>query len=739
MGERLGNYDLLGELGRGGMGIVYKGVDSRLGRHVAIKELLILQSLPEVELQDTIERFRREAMAAARMSHPNIVTVYDYGQDGDRHYMAMELLEGRSLGDYLEKKTRFTFQQIADITVQICSALDYAHQAGVVHRDIKPDNIMLSETGVVKLTDFGVARVKSDLPSMTTTGTTLGTIAYISPEQLCDSRLVDGRSDLFSLGAMIYEMLTFRTPFDAGNLGGTIVNIMNAAPPPLRELNPQIPERLEQVVLKALRKNPEERYSRAIEMAHAIQASIRDADRPTTVTITPPQKNVEPCRHCGAALPQGSRVCPSCGRSAMAPLTIRTDTVVNRGGGRQAPNPDGNGIPGAPSPPGIPAMPAAPLPAQGGATGVPRMPPVAPVQRPVNPAIPTMPQTGRPAAQAMAPAPGPQRPPMAQPGSSPVVAPPGTVPGPSNLPHQTLAQRVSVAQPQGTTGSPGMKVTGLKAISSFGRAGIGNLEFRQPRSIVLDGARNLIVADTENGRIQVLDPSGHLVRVIKPNQTQESFRFPRCVGVNSLNILYVTDDLDYRIYKLDSLGRQMAVWKRPRTLEENPAIPGRILISPQGHIALSEPNNHRVLIYDANERLIGTIGREAGLQSPGGLAYDHLGNLIVLDFGSHSVNVFSPRGELLRQFGKRGTSIGEFAVPREVAVDRFDNLFVADTLNHRIQVFSPDGTPLATFGRKGLGFGEFNGPEGMAISPDDKLYVVDRGNARIQVLHIVRT
>ena len=306
-------------------------------------------------------------------------------------------------------------------------------------------------------------------------------------------------------------------------------------------------------------------------------------------------------------------------------------------------------------------------------------------------------------------------------------------------PNPVQPARQTVIRPVTGTGGFSSKVTSLKAVATFGRQGVGNLEFQQPRSILLDGSRNLVVADTENGRIQVLDASGHLIRVIKPNQNQESFRFPRAVGINPLNILYVTDDLDYRIYKLDSLGRQMAVWKRPRTLDENPAIPGRLLVSPHGQIFLSEPNNHRVLVYDSNEKLIGTLGRESGLQSPGGLALDHLGNLLVLDFGAHTVNVFSQRGELIRQFGKRGGGIGEFAVPREIAVDRFDNIYVADTLNHRIQVFDPDGNPLTVFGRKGPSFGEFNGPEGIAISPDDKLYVVDRGNARIQVIQIGRT
>lgn len=713
MGQQLGNYDILNELGRGGMGVVYKATDLKLGRVVAIKELLVSNAMPEVERQDTVERFRREAMAAARMAHPNIVTVYDYGQDGDRHYMAMELLEGKSLGDYLDKKTKFTIQQVVDISVQICAALDYAHQAGVVHRDIKPDNIMLADNGKVKLTDFGVARVKSDLPSMTTTGTTLGTIAYISPEQLCDSRLVDGRSDLFSLGALIYEMLTFKTPFDAGNLGGTILNIMNSAPTPPREFNPEIPAKLESVILRALKKNPEERYTRAAEMGHALQASLREAERPAAPKIVDtaarPVGEPEPCRHCGAELPAGSRVCPSCGRASSAPLTYSIPTMPNRGA---APQPTG------PAPVGPPKMP----PPSGSQVAAARGP------------IPVMPTPNRaptaPLGQPAAAAPVPQASPLPQ--AAPAQQP--MAPAASGMP-----ERRAMMPPADRTGPQiQLKVAGLKAVSSIGRPGVGQGEFQQPRCVFIDSAKNLLIADTENGRIQVFDASGHYLRMIRPPQTQESFRFPRALAANPLNILYVTDDLDFRIYKFDAMGRQLAVWKRVRTLEENPAIPGRILIGPNGLLYLSEPNNHRVLVYDANEKLLGSFGREHGLQSPGGMAIDTKGNLMVLDFGTSSIHVINPRGELVKTIGKRGNGPGEFAVPREIAVDRFGNLFVADTLNHRIQVFDPEGAFVLSVGRKGLGFGEFNGPEGLAISPDDKLYVADRGNGRVQVLNIQR-
>lgn len=689
MADQLGNYEIISELGRGGMGVVYKATDTRLGRTVAVKELLLSNALPEVERQDTVERFRREAMAAARMSHPNIVTVYDYGQDGDRHYMAMELLDGKSLGDYLDKKKTFSIKQVVDISVQICAALDYAHQAGVVHRDIKPDNIMLSDNGSVKLTDFGVARVKSDLPSMTTTGTTLGTIAYISPEQLCDSRLVDGRSDLFSLGALIYEMLTFKTPFDAGNLGGTILNIMNSAPTPPSELNVQVPPKLEAVVMRALKKTPEERFTRAAEMGHALTAALREAEKPPAPKIVDqaaPALDTPACRHCQAPMPGGARVCSNCGRAGTAPLTYS--------------------IPGAASRPQDPSAPR-----EAAARGIPPMPPPA---GGVRPGIPVMPSRGAgalPQTTIAGPLPGTEARPVARP-----------LPGPDRL--AAPLQR---------------HVAGLTPLSVLGKPGVGQGEFQQPRSVVFDTARHLLVADTENGRIQVFDEERRFLRVIRPQQMQETFRFPRALAISPQGITYVTDDMDYRIYKLDSAGRQLNVWKRERTAEENPSVPGRLIIAPNGHLLLSEPNNHRVLVFDANEKQIGVLGRERGLHSPGGLALDHKGNILVLDFGSSCIQVFGSRGELVKTVGRRGNGPGEFAVPREITVDRFGNWFVADTLNHRIQVFDPEGTFVLSFGKKGAGPGEFNGPEGLAIAPDDTLYVTDRGNGRVQLVSIQRS
>ena len=776
------------------MGVVYRATDpENADREVALKELILAPTLPEPEKIDTVERFKREGMAASRLQHPNIVTVYETGNDADRYFMAMELVGGKSLGHYLDKKTVFSYQQVVDIGVQICAALDYAHQAGVVHRDIKPDNIQIEDNGRVKLMDFGVARMKSDLPGLTQTGTTLGTIAYISPEQLTDSRLVDGRADIFSLGALFYEMLTFKTPFDAGNLGGTILRIMNESPVPCREINPAIPQKLENVVLKALRKNAEDRYQRAAEMQFALQDALRGEPTANQAIVV---AALERCRFCQNSLPPSTKVCPTCGRSnmgggiSMTNASQSSQPALSRPGLSQPSSPPGIGqrpqlapsFAQRPAPPGPTFNPTGPPPATGPrpqlspppAAG-PR-PQLSPPGRGTGQLTPPgqMPGLGQMAPPGSAPV-GPPRPPLAPaamgggavprpPGAPPIgpgVAAPPRPPGappiqgaPGGQPHpqapaamgappnpmrNTLMDRtgsVNAAVSAALAAKSGAAVKSLTFIQVFGKGGFGQGEFSQTRGIAFDQQGRLYVADTENGRVQIFDTQGQFLGQIKAQPNQECFRFPRSLAISPQGIVYVTDDLDHRIYKFDTLGTSLGVWKRGRTPEDQPAIPGRILVAPSGLLYLSEPNNRRVLIFDANEKQLGTITE--GLSAPSGLAMDAEGRLFVMDSANAVVNIYDKAGKLQSTFGQKGTGPGEFSVPRDVAVDRSGHIFVADTLNHRVQVFGPDGKHRLSLGVKGAKPSEFNGPEGLLIGPDDRLYVADRGNGRVQAFTIDR-
>ncbi|PKK84705.1 MAG: hypothetical protein CVT49_02455 [candidate division Zixibacteria bacterium HGW-Zixibacteria-1] len=278
----LGRYKVLGVVGKGAMGTVYKGTDPAINRNVALKTIrLDFVNDPE-EYNELKERLSREARAAGMLSHPNIVTIYDVGNEGKLQYIAMEFLEGQTLEDMIRRKAKFNYRIIAQIITQICSALDYAHNQGIVHRDIKPANIMVLSDYRVKVMDFGIARVDSS--SMTRTGIAMGTPNYISPEQL-QGKMVDRRCDIFSLGVMLYEMLLHRRPFRGENLTSLIYNIVNGEVELPSSVDKSIPYIFDRIIDKALKKEPNERYQNAGELSTALAGFLETftPKRATTV------------------------------------------------------------------------------------------------------------------------------------------------------------------------------------------------------------------------------------------------------------------------------------------------------------------------------------------------------------------------------------------------------------------------------------------------------------------------
>jgi serine/threonine-protein kinase len=260
---KAGRYQILSELGRGSMGVVYHGFDPVIGRTVAIKTMLT-EGLTSQEFQEFKARFQREAQAAGVLSHPNIVNVFDYGEDNGILYLIMEYLEGKSLEKLVEEQGILPIETIIPMYDQVCSALDHAHQHNVVHRDIKPANIMILDTGMVKVTDFGIAKMMS--MGMTQAGQVLGTPNYMSPEQV-KGRQIDGRSDIFSLGIILYDLVTGEMPFGGENITTVIYKIINENPIPPRELDATIHPGLSYVICKALAKSPDERYQTCRELA----------------------------------------------------------------------------------------------------------------------------------------------------------------------------------------------------------------------------------------------------------------------------------------------------------------------------------------------------------------------------------------------------------------------------------------------------------------------------------------
>lgn len=266
----LGRYQVEKELGKGAMGVVYLGVDPKINRTVAIKTMALSQEFEADELDEVKERFFREAETAGRLNHPNIVTIFDAGEEHDLAYIAMEFLKGKDLAAYTKADNLLPVSKVIDIIVKSAEALDFAHGENVVHRDIKPANIMYeADTGGVKLTDFGIARITD--ASKTKTGMVLGTPSYMSPEQL-QGKKVDGRSDLFSLGVMMFQLLTGKLPFTGDSMTTLMWNISREEHPDILTVRPDLPPCLKAIIDKALVKEANERYARGAQMVQDLRA-----------------------------------------------------------------------------------------------------------------------------------------------------------------------------------------------------------------------------------------------------------------------------------------------------------------------------------------------------------------------------------------------------------------------------------------------------------------------------------
>src|SRR5882672_12361753 len=273
--KTLGRYNIERTLGKGAMGVVYEGIDPRLGRRVAIKTIL-KSHLDEDTAKDFAMRFVREAQAVARLNHPNIVQVYDFGEENDIAYLVMEFIKGKELKNFFDANERFDIKEAVRIMAELCEALEFAHNAGIIHRDIKPANVMLDAAARTKLTDFGVARVAdSDKTSVerTQAGTMVGTPAYMSPEQITGGN-VDKRTDVFSAGIILYQFLTGEKPFTGSGAWTIAKKILQEEPPLPSSLNNAITPLFDAVVNKALAKNPEQRYQSARDLAVALRRAL---------------------------------------------------------------------------------------------------------------------------------------------------------------------------------------------------------------------------------------------------------------------------------------------------------------------------------------------------------------------------------------------------------------------------------------------------------------------------------
>src|SRR6202166_129048 len=306
---KAGRYDLREELGRGTMGVVFHGFDPMIGRNVAVKTLRLSEAGTGLSREELIGRFQTEARAAGLLTHPNIVVVFDAGEEEGLFYITMEYVEGRSLQSMIDAHQPFPVSRVMKLMEQVCSALDFAHQHNVVHRDIKPANLMLTSDDTVKITDFGTAKILQFGTAQT--AHVMGTPSYMSPEQV-KGKPVDGRSDIFSLGVILYELMTGEKPFPGQNITTVIYKIINEEPIPPRSLDSSIHPGLSAVITRALAKDPAARYQSCHELLSALKNYHDMVSPEATVRMAP----------------GGSQPAPGGSRPSAQPPRIATVPVI---------------------------------------------------------------------------------------------------------------------------------------------------------------------------------------------------------------------------------------------------------------------------------------------------------------------------------------------------------------------------------------------------------------------------
>ena len=441
VGERLGKYEIRGTLGRGAMGVVYDGWDPAIERRVAIKTVRLLREDSDAEAEEGLARFRREAQAAGRLQHPNIVGVFDYGETAEFAYLVMEFVNGRTLKSVLDAQERFPIPEVARVMEELLDALQYSHEHGVVHRDIKPANMILTRDARVKVADFGVARIESS--SMTQVGTVIGTPAYMSPEQLA-GQPVDSRSDIYSAGVVLYQLLTGDRPYHGNNLTSIYHQALNSEPVPPSKLAMTVPPAFDPVVARAMAKRPQERYATAAQFAAAIGAAATEqsaaatsAEPDATVVSRPGQPAPTPAvnRARPAAPP------PPSGPSTTAPAPAHTGNrtilfaataaavlLLVGAGTWYVTQPGAPGAPPAPEP----SKPAAPV------NPIAQAPTAPPAPEPSKPTPPSNPIAQAPTSP---PIPGPSKPsPPVNPTAQAPTAPPAPEPSKPAPPVNPIAQ-----------------------------------------------------------------------------------------------------------------------------------------------------------------------------------------------------------------------------------------------------------------------------------------------------------
>lgn len=652
MSENYGKYNIICELARGGMGIVYKAEDPQLKRMVAIKQLFIDEVDPERK-DEFRERFRREAILAANLKHPNVVSIYDVAISDESAYYIMELLKGVTLRALQDKRPghKMSVEDYLPIFAQVCNGLSHAHDMQLVHRDIKPDNIFIEPDGTVKITDFGIARSRDAEHSskLTKPGELLGTLSYVSPEQLQDAHNVDQRADVYSLAVVTYETLTGALPIDERSMNAMMLAIISKEAKPVNEINPEISPDVAAVIAKAMRKNADDRYN-------SVDDFKREFDRAINI-------------HRGSS--KGVML-----RSGLGAGGIRTT----------------GSFPGIPMlPPGSTASTEGSTSGQYGA-----------VQGPDDPAKPVIKPwlSGRTAERAKVS--GNQF--NALTNSIPLVK----VTGKIGVQGDCLGAFVEPIAACYRNGKIVVADAGTRSFQIFSTDGRSQGEsratqaskmgsktgggFSKPSGICIDLLGRIYVSDSTDHFVRIFDPQGSFLREFHYKQGQEG-------GISGL--LY--DELEGNLYLTDTYNgcvqvvtTDVGTWVRKissRGLGEGQIItPVSLAMNGFGNLYVLDQGTCRVSVFNnagVYQRSWGGKGKgRSEFATPRGIAIDSFDRVYVADSLNHRVQVFSANGDYLYSFGGWGNELGKFSTPTDLSIDLERNtIYVVDKGNCRVQIF----------------------------------------------------
>jgi serine/threonine protein kinase/sugar lactone lactonase YvrE len=666
MPAEFGDYQVLCEIGRGGMGIVYKAEHKESKRLVAIKQL-VLENIDPGKEREFKDRFHREATTVQRLAHPNIVAVFDVPLDADNYYYVMEFLEGHSLRQELGKRGgRLSPQELLPVLAQVVEALSYAHSLNVVHRDVKPDNIFILPDGRVKITDFGIARTAEyEQTHLTKTGVMMGTLAYVSPEQLQDAKTVDHRADIFSLGVVSYEALSGQLPFTGEGLAQTIVQIVSREEKPLHITNSMIPVGVSAAIAKAMRKKARDRFR-----------SVKDFIREYTAAL----ENV------GSAPVREAQSAPSFPSMSAHPDISRKAKMEDSLAGQAIIMPEiqSGVMPNGLSDSAQGSYPDALTKTMVYGTGINQEQNVPNMQLPktqasnVDAGTMARQQEYKPISLLLEiKTYGPNKTPLTEPAV--VCQRPGGF-----LVADYASRNVHIYALDGHW------LSALTPRPDSANTRTTGGAFTKPSGLAIDAKGRIYASDSSDHMIRVYDSKGVFVKEFKNIQGREGG--VQSITLDSTGILYASDPENACIQVFQS---DLGLWMRKLEYKvgaDQLQLPSGLCTDRLNQIYCADYGSSRIYVFNKSGNFVrsfGGRGTSNGLFNvPRSVAVDKNDKIYVLDSMNNRIQVFGPTGDWVYSFGGRGSEPDKLISPSGICIDSLNSrLYVADRGNHRVLVF----------------------------------------------------